>query len=134
MCTVFSEHGIHIAPSTDCDHLDRGPSTRMLADAQLIDAIYMLRNRQPFMKVLGSPKTWIVLRNNGIDVARCTFERLMAQMRWHGASRKKSMRTTTPDRTHARLHPRHTIVSEMSRSTSRPAVPQDGDVGRSGRR
>lgn len=102
MCTVLSEHGIHIAPSTYYDHLNKGPSTRMLADAQLIDAIYMLRKRQPLMKVLGSRKTWIVLRSNGIYVARCTVERVMAQMRWRGASKKKSMRTTIPDRTHAR--------------------------------
>ena len=97
MCAVLCEHGIHIAPSTYYDHINRGPSARMFADAQVIDAIFALRRKRPLMRVLGSRKTWIVLRSSGIDVARCTVERVMREMGWHGASKKKRVRTTIPD-------------------------------------
>ncbi|TSD39678.1 DDE-type integrase/transposase/recombinase [Rhodococcus sp. KBS0724] len=102
MCAVLSEHGIHIAPSTYYEHLNRGPSTRMLTDAQVIDAIYMLRKRQLFMKVFGSRKVWIVLLGNGVDVARCTVERVMREIGWRGALEKKSIRTTVSDPAHPR--------------------------------
>lgn len=94
MCTVLSEHGWPIAPSTYYEHITRGPSERMLTDARVIDAIYTLRATQPFMRVLGSRKTWIVLRSRGVDVARCTVERVMREMGWRGASKKKRPRTT----------------------------------------
>ena len=102
MCAVLSGHGIHIAPSTYYEHIHRRPSTRMLVDAQVIDAIYMLRKRQPLARMLGSRKTWIVLRSSGYEVARCTVERLMREMRWHGALKRKRVRTTTADPSHAR--------------------------------
>lgn len=97
MCAVLCEHGIRIAPSTYYEHITRGPSARMFADAQVIDAIFTLRRKRPLMRVLGSRKTWIVLRSNGIDVARCTVERVMREMGWRGASKKKRVRTTVPD-------------------------------------
>lgn len=102
MCAVLSAHGIHIAPSTYYEHVNRRPCARMLVDAQVIDAIYMLRKRQPLAHVLGSRKTWIVLRSSGYEVARCTVERLMREMRWHGALKRKRVRTTTADPSHAR--------------------------------
>ncbi|GED98728.1 integrase [Gordonia crocea] len=95
MCRVLSEHGVPIAPSTYYEHRHRGPSARMLADARVIDAIWIMRRDQPLTRVLGSRKMWIMLRSNGIDVARCTVERVMAEMGWRGASKKKSPRTTT---------------------------------------
>lgn len=97
ICAVLCEHGMHIAPSTYYDYINRGPSARMLADAQVIDALFMLRKGNRFMQVLGSRKTWIVLQRNGIDVARCTVERLMGEMGWAGALKRKRPRTTTPD-------------------------------------
>lgn len=69
----------------------------MLADAQVIDAIYTLRKTQPLARVLDSRKTWIKLPSNGIDVARCTLERVMGEMGWRGASKKKRVRMTIPD-------------------------------------
>ncbi|MEP9416171.1 IS3 family transposase [Gordonia sp. VNQ95] len=97
MCTVLSEHGWRIAPSTYYDHINRGPSVRMLTDAQVIDAIFMLRKNKPLTRVLGTRKTWIMLRGTGLDVARCTVERVMREMGWHGAIKKKRVRTTIPD-------------------------------------
>jgi transposase InsO family protein len=47
--------------------------------------------------VYGARKAWRQLRREGIDVARCTVERLMAEMGRQGARRGKKRRTTTPD-------------------------------------
>lgn len=102
MCTVLSEHGMHIAPSTYYDHVTRVPCARMFSDAHVIDAIHVLRTRQPLARVLGSRKTWIMLRGSGIDVARCTVERLMREMGWHGALKRKRVRTTVSDPAHPR--------------------------------
>lgn len=102
MCAVLREHGIRIAPSTYYEHINREPSTRMRRDARVIDAIYTLRVNQPLMRVLGSRKIWIVLRSKGCDVGRCTVERLMGEMGWYGASKKKGIRTTTPNAAHER--------------------------------
>ena len=81
-------------PSTYYEHVNRGPSSRMLRDAQVIDAIYALWQQQPLYRVLGARKMWIMLCSNGYDAARCTVERLMSQMGWRGASKKKCPRTT----------------------------------------
>ena len=97
ICAVLSEHGICIAPSTYYEHIGRRPSARMLTDARVIDALYTLRCAQPLMRVLGSRKTWIVLLSNGIDASRCTVERVMREMGWRGALKKKNPRTTIAD-------------------------------------
>ena len=69
MCAVLSEYGVTIAPSTYYAHRARqGPSKADWADAQVIDAIWQLRQSQSLYRVLGARKTWIVLRTNGIDV------------------------------------------------------------------
>ena len=98
MCAVLSEHGISIAPSTFYDHVHRiGPSRQDRADAQVIDAIYRLRCQSRFMKVLGARKMWIVVRSNGIDVSRCKVERLMREMGWQGALKRRRVKTTVAD-------------------------------------
>jgi hypothetical protein len=45
----------------------------------------------------GSLKMWAQLHRDGIEVARCTVERLMKANGWCGATRAKKVRTTTPD-------------------------------------
>lgn len=102
MCRVLTEHGMAIAPSTYYEHRNRRPSARMLADAEVINEIYTLRRDVPLTRVLGSRKTWIMLRGKGIDVARCTVERLMREMGWAGASKKKFPRTTIANPVHPR--------------------------------
>jgi putative transposase len=47
--------------------------------------------------VYGARKVWWQLRREGIDVARCTVERLMARDGLQGAVRGKKRRTTIPD-------------------------------------
>ena len=98
MCAVLTEYGIAIAPSTYYAHrVGDGPSTADLADAQIIDAIWRLRKSSALFKVLGARKTWIVLRTNGIDVSRCVVERVMREMGWRGACKRRRVLTTVAD-------------------------------------
>lgn len=84
MCRVLTEHGTPIAPSTYYEHRNRGPSARMRSDSRVIDAIYIMRRKEPLARVLGSQMTWILLRSNGLDVSRCTVERGDAADGWRG--------------------------------------------------
>jgi putative transposase len=45
----------------------------------------------------GAVKMWAHLRRQGIEVARCTVERLMRDNRWRGVTRRKKVRTTIAD-------------------------------------
>jgi putative transposase len=98
MCAILSEYGVTIAPSTYYAHrARRGPSNADWADAAVIDAIYQLRQSNKLYKVLGARKTWIVLRTNGLDISRCVVERLMREMGWRGACKRRRVRTTVAD-------------------------------------
>ena len=98
MCAVLSEFGVTIAPSTYYAHrAGRGPSKADWADAQVIDAVHRLRQSNPLYRVLGARKTWIVLRTNGLDVSRCVVERVMREMGWRGACKRRRVRTTVAD-------------------------------------
>lgn len=48
-------------------------------------------------QVYGADKVWQQLNREGIQVARCTVERLMRQLGLQGVRRGKQVRTTTPD-------------------------------------
>jgi putative transposase len=50
----------------------------------------------------GARKVWLALNREGITVARCTVERLMAELALTGAVRGKTKRTTIADPTAAR--------------------------------
>lgn len=49
-------------------------------------------------RVYGARKVWRQLRREGIDVARCTVERLMREMGLQGVVRGRTPRTTIPDK------------------------------------
>ena len=49
--------------------------------------------------VYGARKVWLALNREGIAVARCTVERLMAELGLTGAVRGKTKRTTIADPT-----------------------------------
>jgi putative transposase len=93
ICTVLTEHGCPIAPSTYYDARSRRPSKRAIRDAEIVDLIARARTER-FGCRFGARKMWLHLRRNGHDVARCTVERLMAQHGWTGALRGKKPRTT----------------------------------------
>jgi putative transposase len=52
--------------------------------------------------VYGARKVWLALNREGIEVARCTVERLMKVLGLEGARRGRKPRTTRPDITAAR--------------------------------
>jgi putative transposase len=78
----------------------RQPSERRQRDEQL--KVEIRRVHQDNYGVYGARKVWWQLRREGIEVARCTVERLMGDLGLAGVVRAKTKRTTTPDPTMAR--------------------------------
>jgi putative transposase len=97
ICTVLSEHGCPIAPSTyyDARTSTDGPSRRQLRDEELKVEIARVHERN--YGVYGARKVWLALNREAIPVARCTVERLMRELGLAGARRGKQHRTTRPD-------------------------------------
>lgn len=84
------------ASSTYYAYKKRSPSDRALRDADLCEDIARVYARN--YQVYGARKVWITLRREGIAVARCTVERLMAELGLVGVRRgRKPAKTTTPD-------------------------------------
>ena len=99
ICTVLTEHGLPIAPSTYYDHLDRlgqAPSRRRVRDEYL--EMEVARVHAAHYGVYGARKVWLQLNREGIPVARCTVERLMRCLGLHGVVRGKVKRTTIADK------------------------------------
>ena len=95
ICVVLCGHGVGIAPSTFYAAKRRPPSTRALRDAWLCALI--ARVHRDDYDAYGAAKVWDHLnRVEHIRVARCTVERLMAQMGLSGVRRGGTVRTTTP--------------------------------------
>ncbi len=67
-----------IAPSTYHAAKKRPPSARAVRDAELKPEI--LRVWEQNLSVYGADKIWDQLNKDGITVARCTVERLMADL------------------------------------------------------
>ena len=86
-----------IAPSTYYDQVNREPSRRRARDEVLASEI--VRVHAANYGVYGARKVWLALNREGITVARCTVERLMAELGLSGAARGKAKRTTIPDPT-----------------------------------
>jgi putative transposase len=70
-------------------------SVRTQRDAQLIPQIE--RVWQANLRVYGADKVWRQLLREGVQVARCTVERLMRQLGLRGVLRGKRVRTTVSD-------------------------------------
>jgi putative transposase len=86
-----------VAPSTyyavKARELD--PSPRALRDRELLDQIRRVHEQN--FGVYGVRKMWWQLQRDGVEVARCTVERLMRSDGLYGAVRGKKKRTTVPD-------------------------------------
>ena len=95
ICTVLTEHGCPIAPSTYYEHLARTPSVRDRRDEALKTEI--TRVHEANFGVYGARKVWLALNREGISVARCTVERLMRELGLRGVVRGKIKRTTISD-------------------------------------
>jgi putative transposase len=89
-----------IAPSTYYEHAARRANPDLLParakrDAELralVDRVW----RENF-RVYGVRKVWRQLHREGVEVARCTVERLMRAMGLQGAMRGRKFTTTIPD-------------------------------------
>ena len=115
ICATLSEAGVQIAPSTYYARRSRPPSARSLRDETL--KVEISRVHKDNYSVLGARKMHVMRgrpevaeRHGAGHVARCTVERLMADLGLHGVRRAKSPRTTRsapPDRCPADLVRRH---------------------------
>jgi putative transposase len=89
-----------IAPSTYYEHAARRANPDLLParakrDAELRDRVDRVW-RENF-RVYGVRKVWRQLNREGVEVARCTVERLMRAMGLQGAVRGRTFKTTIPD-------------------------------------
>ncbi len=89
-----------IAPSTFYDQVNREPSRRQSRDEVLKGEIARVHTAN--YGVYGARKVWLALNRKGVAVARCTVERLMAELGLSGAVRGKARRTTIADPTAVR--------------------------------
>lgn len=70
-------------------------SARVQRDAQLIPAIERVWSEN--LQVYGADKVWMQMNREGVQVARCTVERLMRRLSLQGVKRGKVVRTTVGD-------------------------------------
>lgn len=92
---------LRIAPSTDWLHATRRAdpsqrSARSRRDEDLCGEIQRIWEAN--FRVYGADKVWRQLRREGLNVARCTVERLMRRLGLQGVRRGKSVKTTVSDR------------------------------------
>jgi putative transposase len=84
--------GVPIALSTYYAAKDREPSARAVRDAELLPEIR--RVHEDNIGVYGAKKVWAQLNREGVEVARCTVERLMKADGLCGIRREKTRKTT----------------------------------------
>jgi putative transposase len=91
---------VPIAPSTYYDPVGHQPSGREIRDEALKPEI--IRVHAANYGVYGARKVWLALNREGVRVARCTVERLMADLGLSVAIRGRARRTTIADPTAGR--------------------------------
>ena len=94
ICQVLTDHGVKIAPSTYYEWRSNCPTRGELRDEELKVKIRKVYDDN--FQVYGARKVWLTLNREGVEVARCTVERLMRQMGLKGVHRGKVKRTTIP--------------------------------------
>jgi len=102
ICRALTAHGCKIAPRTYYAWATRAPSKRALWDTTVTEVLAGHYEpdeggRRKPESLYGSLKMWAHLQRLGIEVARCTVERLMRANGWRGATRAKRVRTTIAD-------------------------------------
>lgn len=117
ICRVLTEHGAPISPRTYYAWRSRPLSKRALWDITITEVLAGYYEpdadgeRTP-ESLYGAVKMWAHLRREGIEVARCTVERLMRANGWRGVTRRKKVRTTVADPAAAR-------AADLSNANSR---------------
>lgn len=102
ICRALTLHGCAIAPRTYYARRGRAPSKRALWDMAITAVLASFYDpdqtgRRAPESLYGAVKMWAHLQRQGIEVARCTVERLMRANGWHGVTRRKKVRTTIAD-------------------------------------
>lgn len=100
ICTALHELGVQVAPRTYRNWKTAEPSPRTVTDAQLTDALLATVDTPEGM--YGRRKMTAYLRRRGIEVARCTVDRLMRDEGLSGIVRGRRHRTTIADKTASR--------------------------------
>ena len=115
ICEQLTELGCKIAPATYYDHRSRTPTAREVRDAQLKPLIAKVHEGN-----YGARKVWLTLNRQrpagAPPIARCTVERLMAELGLTGAVRGKVKRTTISD-------PRASKPQDLVDRNFRPLAP-----------
>jgi putative transposase len=94
-----------IAPSTYYEQKARQADPARLPERARRDAVLceeIERVWRQNRRLYGARKVWRQLRREGIEIARCTVERLMGRLGLAGAVRGRRARTTIPDEAAAR--------------------------------
>jgi transposase InsO family protein len=95
ICAVLNKAGVKIAPSGYYASKTRPPSARAVRDAVLVAEIKTAH--QANLGVYGARKVHAELNRQGVQVARCTVERLMRAHGLRGIAREKTRKTTIGD-------------------------------------
>ncbi|HEX2903360.1 MAG TPA: IS3 family transposase [Jatrophihabitans sp.] len=118
ICEQLTMMGCKIAPATYYEHRGKKPTTRALRDEALRTKIAAAHAAH--YGVFGARKVWLTLnRERGADeapIARCTVERLMAELGLAGVMRGKLKRTTISD-------PRAAKPADLVNRNFRPSAP-----------
>lgn len=104
ICRALRRYDVQLAPRSFYAWVSRGPSRRGLWEtviAELLAGYYEpdAEGRRPAESLYGSLKMWAHLQRQGVQVARCTIERLMRRHGWRGVTRRRRPRTTVSDPT-----------------------------------
>ena len=95
ICAMLKDAGVQIAPSTYYAAKSRPPSARTVRDAELVVDIKTAHRAN--LGVYGARKIHAELNREGVEVARCTVERLMRAEGLRGIPREKTRKTTIGD-------------------------------------
>ena len=96
---------LQIAPSAYRRRVARSRDQNLLSaraqrDAALMPVVEQVWNAN--LQVYGADKVWKQMNREGVEVARCTVERLMRRLGLRGVKRGKVVRTTVSDNKAAR--------------------------------
>ncbi len=103
ICTVLSEHGVKIAPSTYYERRRAPVTGAELEDAYLANALVTLWGEN--WGVYGAGKLWKAAGHAGLEVGRDQVARLMGLAGIHGVVRGRHGTTTTRRDASAPRHP-----------------------------
>ena len=84
------------------------PSRWQLEDAELVEMIVKIRTAHEFAATYGSPRVWLELRRQGVQVGRKRVERIMREHGLQGAFLRKGWKGGS-----TKQNPRHTAAPDL---------------------